>query len=135
MAARTSIASAIIEARVPILLAVAWAVLGIVSASVIPDTALFDAISLAVRAVLVAAAGWFAVRGSERGLWTAAVVGAVVMFVDHVLVAGIVVIVAGEYMAFLGVLVSYGMFVWAAMAIAAIGAVIGKYIERGKAAI
>lgn len=135
MAARTNFASAVIGARVPIVLAMAWAVLGIVSADVLPETDIAEAIFFAIRAMLLAAAGWFAIRGSDRGLWTAALIGALVMLADHVIVKGGAFIAAGEYMAFWGVLISYAMFVWAAMALAAVGAAIGRSIERGKAAI
>src|SRR5947208_3595015 len=109
MAARTRLASAIKGARMPIALAVVWALIGIASENWLPDTDAVEGLFLTVRAAIICAAGWFAIRGSDRGLWTAALIGALALFAEYVLVSGAACIVIGDYWAFWGVMVSYLM--------------------------
>ena len=68
MAAKHGIAGLIYEIRVPVLLAVLWAVLGLATESVIPSSSTIDALWLTVRVAFVAAAGFLATRSGRFGL-------------------------------------------------------------------
>lgn len=85
-----------------------------------------------IRAAIVVYSGWVAVHFEKRGLWRASLVGALVLFVDHPVVVGGIFLVQGEFKAFLGVLVSYFMFVWVAMLLALSGGLFARLRHTGK---
>lgn len=121
--------------RVPLFMAAVWAVLGIASEALLPSGPAVDAAWLFVRAVIAATAGYFATRGARFGLLAAAIAGALVMLVDHVVVKGGVFLLQGEFRAAAGVVISYIMFVWIAMVLGLVGGVGGKLrASRGSAA-
>jgi len=126
MAAKHGIAGLIYEIRVPVLLAVLWAVLGLATESVIPSGSTIDALWLTVRVAFVAAAGFLATRSGRFGLLAAAFAGAIVVFADHVIVKGVTFLAMGEFLAAGGVVVSYFMFIWVEMSIGLGGGVVGK---------
>src|SRR5678810_1003331 len=117
MAADRTIGSFLHEIRIPVLAAMIWAVLGLLSTSI--SGPVIDNVWLAVRVALVGAAGFLVTRGGRFGLWYAALAGAVVMLADHVLVKGLAFLAAGELEAALGVVVSYLMFAWVAALVGA----------------
>lgn len=89
-----------------------------------------------VRLVLAAWAGWRVTRYAVAGLKTAAAAGAVLLFVDHVLIRGGSFVVAQllvpewvdnkGFQGFAGVLVSYVMFVWIPVAASTVGGLFGR---------
>lgn len=125
MAAKRGILSLVYLVRIPLVLAVLWAIAGLASSSVVTNAPVLDGLFFAVRIALVAAAGYLAAKGSF-GMWGAAFAGAIVMFADHVLVKGIAFIASNEFTAAGGVLVSFVMFSWVAMLVGALGGAIAK---------
>jgi hypothetical protein len=116
--------------RVPLVLAVLWAIAGLISSDVMPDAPLLDFLFPLGRVILVGAAGFLVVKGG-LGLWSAALAGAVLFFVDHLLIKGIAFLAENELAAAGGVLVSFAMLVWVAMAIGVLGGAIAK-IQSGR---
>ena len=81
------------------------------------DSALFNI----VRFCLFFLSGWLVISRKVGGLPAAALAGAILLFVDHVVVKGGKFLLEFEIQAFLGVLVSYVMFIWIALVIGFIG--------------
>ena len=135
MAAKSSIADLVYEIRAPLLFAMGWMILGIVSYASIPESPIADAVSLAVRVIIVAVAGFLATFRRKFGLVGAAAAGAIVNFAEHVLVKGGWFLLTGETAAAGGVAISYVMFVWAALLIGAFGGALGIVARRKHAAI
>ena len=89
-----------------------------------------------VRLLLAAWAGWRVTSYAVGGLMTAAAAGAVLLFVDHVLIRGgsfvFAQLFAPEWVdnrgfqGFGGVLVSYVMFVWIPVAFSTVGGMFGR---------
>jgi len=93
-------------------------------------------LSNVVRVLLALVCGWLVISRKAGGLWAAAFAGALVFFVDHVLVKGSSFLLKGEFQAFIGVLISYAMLFWVAMAISLLGGYaaklwVGGRIQRG----
>jgi hypothetical protein len=124
MAANRGFGDLIYEIRTPVLLAMAWAILGIATSTVITGD-IADTVWLSVRVALTATAGYVATR-RRFGLWTAVAAGAIVYFADHVLVKGIWFLVTDDLLAAAGVLVSFVMFVWVPAIIGFLGGLLGK---------
>ena len=133
MAAKRDIREFVYEIRIPVLAAMTWAVLGMVTTSLTDPV--FDTIWEAVRVALVGIAGFLVTRRGKFGLWYATLAGAVVMLADHVVVKGIYFIVVGELVAAGGVLLSYVMFVWVAALVSLLGGLAGRVAARSNAAI
>jgi hypothetical protein len=133
MAARPSIGDLVYEIRIPVLLAVVWAVLGLFASSISGPIA--DLLWFVVRVAIVAAAGYLVTRRGKFGLGYAALAGALVMLADHVLVKGTAFVLDGELGAAFGVLVSFVMFVWVAALIGVVGGVVGRMAAKSNAAI
>ena len=129
MAARRGVLGLLFLIRVPLVLAVFWAIAGLVSFSVTANSPVLDGFFAAVHILFFAAAGYLAVKGSF-GLWGAALAGATVMFAEHVLVKGIAFLAEKEFMAAGGVLLSFVMFSWVAMLAGALGGEIAR--RRGR---
>lgn len=83
-----------------------------------------------VRAILVLACGWLVVSRKVGGLLAAAYAGALVIFVDHVLIKGFAFLLERELQAFAGVLISYVMFIWVEMAVGLLGGFAAKIWAR-----
>ena len=126
MAAKPSIGDLIYEIRVPVLAAMAWAIVGIATLSAIPSSAFADAAWLSVRIAIAGTAGYMATRRGMFGLWGAAIAGAIVYFADHVIVKGVAFLVTDEPGAAVGVVISYVMFFWVAGLIGLFGGMLGK---------
>jgi hypothetical protein len=138
MAARRGVVAFFYEIQVPVLLAVAWAIIGIATANILPESPVIDALWLSVRLIFVAAAGYLVTRGGRFGLVSATIAGAVVMFADHVIVKGGSFLVSGELEAAAGVVVSYIMFIWVDLGIGLLGGLLGRVLAsraRSNAAI
>lgn len=80
-----------------------------------------------VRVALAIWAGWVVIDARLGGLWGAAVGGALVFVVDHPVVTGGFFMVSGEFSAFLGVLISFLMFVWVAMLLGLAGGLANRW--------
>jgi hypothetical protein len=124
MAANPAAPSFIEHIGIPLLLASGWAVLGIATDQW--TSPIVEVVWLSVRVVLVAWAGYLVTRRGNFGLLSAAGAGAVMNFADHVIVKGGYFVLVGEFMAAGGVLISYVMFVWVAIAVALLGGALGK---------
>lgn len=91
------------------------------------DTSTSSAILLnVIRGVLAFWAGWVVIARNISGLWGAAGGGAMVLFIDHPIITGTLFLASNEFLAFIGVLISFVMFVWVAMLFGVLGGVIGK---------
>ena len=84
------------------------------------------------RTALVLWAGWLVVTERIGGLWGAALAGALVLLVDHPIVGGGYFLLTGESQAFVGVLISYVMFVWVAMLVGWLGGIAGTKLARAR---
>jgi len=104
----------IVGLRVVLILAALNSALWLVLPHFIPDTVTNILLNV-VRASLVIWAGWLVVTDRIGSLWGAAFAGALVLLVDHPIVGGGYFLVTGEPEAFVGVLISFAMFVWVAM--------------------
>ena len=138
MAANRGVVTFFYEIRVPVLLAVAWAIVGVATANIVPESSVIDALWLSVRFIFVAAAGYLVTRGGRFGLVSAAVAGAVVVFADHVIVKGGWFLVSRELEAAGGVVISYIMFIWVDLGIGLLGGLLGRVLAsraRSNAAI
>jgi hypothetical protein len=80
-----------------------------------------------VRVSLFIWAGWLVVATRLGGLWGAALGGALVLVIDHPVVTGGFFLVSGEFSAFLGVLISFVMFVWVAMLLGLAGGLASRW--------
>ncbi len=135
MAANSAIAKLVYEIRIPILLAMGWMLLGILSSQVVPESPVVDAISISVRIGIAAYAGFLVTFRRKFGLFGAAVAGAIVNFAEHVLVKGGAFLVIGEFAAAGGVAISFVMFFWVAMTISFLGGMLGIALRPKHAAI
>ena len=114
--------------RGPVLLALANQLLigPLVSAATGPTSAFI--VMNALRVLTIALAGWRVIRAKAGGLWSASWAGPAVLFFDHVVAKGGVMVVAAiagvkdGWLAFGGVLASYVMFAPVAMLPACAGA-------------
>lgn len=104
----------ILGLKVVLLLTALNSVLWLVLPHVIPDL-VTNILLNSARTGLIVWAGWLVVSEGIGGLWGAALAGALVLLVDHPIVGGGYFLLSGEPEAFVGVLISYVMFVWVAM--------------------
>jgi hypothetical protein len=119
----------ILGLKVVLLLAALNSALWLVLPHIIPD--LVSNIMLnVVRAVLVLWAGWLVITERIGGLWGAALAGALVFLVDHPVVAGGYFLLSGEPEAFVGVLISFVMFVWVALLVGWLGGLARTKLAR-----
>ena len=132
MAADRDIGSLLYEIRIPVLVAIVWATVGMVTPSF--SGPLADAVWVAVRVALFGIAGYLVTRRGTFGLWHAALAGVVVMLADHVLVKGVAFLAASEGGAAFGVLVSFVLFFWVAAAAGTLGGVAGRAVAKRNAA-
>lgn len=109
--------------RFPVLMAMALAMLPLANFNFGLGSGLSGVGLLVVRALIVAAAGYLAVRDAKGGIWRASVAGAMVFFAEQVVVVGLYFVLIGQYAAAGGVVVSFVMFFWVAMIIGVIGGV------------
>ncbi len=133
MAAHRDIGRFFYQIRIPVLAAILWAIIGMVTPTISGPIA--DAVWAAVRVALFGIAGYLVTRRGTFGLWHAALAGVVVMLADHVLVKGISFVAAWEGGAAFGVVVSFVMFFWVAAIVGALGGIAGRAVARANAAI
>lgn len=82
------------------------------------------------RATLVVWAGAVVVANGGGSLCRAAQAGALLFFVEHVVVAGLFFLLARELLAVGGLVISYVMFVWVAMLLGMLGGWFGRAAFR-----
>ena len=133
MAAKRDSRSFVYVIRIPILVALSWAVLAIVAGSL--GSPFTGVVLLTVHIVLVGVAGFLTTRRGQFGLWHAALAGALVMLAEQVVVNCVAFIVAGQFTLAAEVVVSYAMTVWVAAVVAVLGGLAGKAVARANAAI
>ena len=73
-----------------------------------------------VRVAILVYAAWLLIQGGITNLWLIALAGLLLSFIDHPVVRGGSFLLAGETMAFYGVLISFVMFAAVPMVIAAL---------------
>jgi hypothetical protein len=115
--------------RIVLVLAVVNAILSISLSKFLPETAI-NILYNGIRVVLVLSAGWLVVTHRVGGLWGAALAGAIVILVDHLVIKGGYFLLTGELMAAAGVVVSYVLFVWVEMLVALVGGLAGRWRLR-----
>jgi hypothetical protein len=121
----------ILGLKVVLLLAALNSVLWLVLPHFIPDLITNILLNIA-RTGLVLWAGWLVVTERIGGLWGAALGGALVLLVDHPIVGGGYFLLTGEREAFVGVLISYVMFVWVTMLFGWLGGFAGAKLAHTK---
>jgi len=112
--------------KVVLILAALNSVVSHLVSGIVPETVNTILFNL-VRVALVLWAGWVVIAARLGGLWGAAFGGALVLVVDHPVVTGGFFLVAGEFSAFLGVLISFVMFVWFAMLLGLVGGLASRW--------
>ncbi len=103
----------------------------------VAETGLSDGMEIFInvlRALPVLLAGWLVTTRNVGGLWAASVAGALVLFIDHVVVAGTYFLFRGGFTIFGAVLFTYVAFVWVAMLVAFAGGLAGNLRLRHEAA-
>jgi hypothetical protein len=119
----------ILGLKVVLLLAALNSALWLVLPHAMPDL-LSNIILNVVRAALVLWAGWLVITERISGLWGAALAGGLVFFVDHPVVTGGYFLISGELEAFVGVLISFVMFVWVALLVGWLGGLARTKLAR-----
>ncbi|MEJ2405982.1 MAG: hypothetical protein P8171_17110 [Candidatus Thiodiazotropha sp.] len=74
-----------------------------------------------IRVAIEFFAGWLVIRKNVGNLLGAGFAGVLVSFIDHPVITGTVFIASSEFQAFIGVLISFAMFVWVAMIVGVLG--------------
>ncbi|MFZ3174550.1 MAG: hypothetical protein WA146_06600 [Thiobacillus sp.] len=101
---------------------------------------LTDWIFLGGRVVVTLLVGWLVIWNAIGGWWLAALAGALLNFIDHVICKGGYYLVIHFFapdsipfsalQSFWGVLISYIMFLWVPMGVAVVGALAAKLLRR-----
>ena len=112
--------------KIVLLLAALNSVASHVLSFLVPET-LNTILFNSIRVLLALWAGWLVLAERVGSLWGAALGGALVLFVDHPVVSGGLFLLSGEFGAFLGVLISFVMFVWVAMLFGGFGGLASRW--------
>jgi hypothetical protein len=111
--------------RVPVAIVILNGLVGLTIGELLPQT-LGDIIFNAVRIGAWCYAGWLVVAIGDRGIWKASFAGLVLFFIDHPIMKGSIFALTAEWMALVGVLASFLMFVFVPMLVAALGGLVAK---------
>ena len=120
-----------LELKVVLLLAGLNSALWLILSDVMPHLA-SDIMLHVCRILLVLWAGWLVVANRIGGLWGAASAGALVFLVDHPVITGGYLLLAGENDVFLGALVSFAMLVWVALFVGWLGGLAGTKLAHAR---
>lgn len=117
--------------KIVLLLAALNSALWLILSDAMPQLA-SDIMLNVCRILLVLWAGFLVSTQRIGGLWGAAFAGALVLLVDHPVITGGYFLITGENDAFLGVLVSFAIFVWIALFVGWLGGLAGAKLAHAR---